>query len=62
MANVFERPFRDVWDDEDPNEDIFTKLKKLKISKWACLVGNLECKRTATAKLNYHLADIESHK
>jgi len=53
---------RNVGYEEDPNEDDIIKLRRFRVTKWACIVGNLECKRMATAKLDHHLADTDAHK
>lgn len=62
MAGIFNEPLKHVGYEEERNADDITHLMREKVIKMACLVGNLECKRMATAKLDYHLTDLNNHK
>ncbi|XP_011871822.1 PREDICTED: aminopeptidase N-like [Vollenhovia emeryi] len=62
MSELMDGLLKSVGYEEQPNEDDISQHRRLQVTKWACLVGNAECKRMATAKLEHYLADVNAHK
>lgn len=57
MAKIFTGLLESVGYEEKLNEDDLMKLNRLDATKWACIVGNLRCKKMATVKLDEYLAN-----
>ncbi|XP_011637135.1 aminopeptidase N-like [Pogonomyrmex barbatus] len=47
---------------EDPDENDFTKCLRQEAAKWACLLGDDECKKKALDNLKWHLEDQTNYK
>ncbi|XP_011630808.1 aminopeptidase N-like [Pogonomyrmex barbatus] len=62
VAQTLDKLFKSTGCEENPEENDIIKLRRVKVAKWACLLGNLECKKMATVKLSNHLADPETNK
>ncbi|XP_077274395.1 aminopeptidase N-like [Temnothorax americanus] len=62
MVEIFYGVLRYVGYEENPDDDDLTKLLRLEATKWACTVGQEDCKRRAAVKLSEHLADPDTHK
>lgn len=61
MQGIFDELLRNIRYEESPNDDDMRKMLRLDAAKWACILGNAECKRIAAAKLNEHLANPTNH-
>lgn len=62
MLQIFEVLLRIIGYQENSSDDDMMKMLRLEAAKWACTLGDTECKRIAAAKLNKHLADPDNHK
>jgi len=47
---------------EKPDENDLTKCLRQEVAKWACALGNSDCRSNAIAKLEWHFANPEKHK
>ncbi|KAL6260339.1 hypothetical protein P5V15_007870 [Pogonomyrmex californicus] len=62
MAEIFNGLLKSLTYEENSDDDDITKVLRLNAVKWACILDNLDCKKTATAKLHNHLADPDTYK
>lgn len=47
---------------EYSTEDDFTKCLRQEIAKWACALGDPDCRNNAITKLEWHLANPDKNK
>lgn len=57
MAKIFTGLLKNVGYEEQLNENDLVKLKRLDAVKWACIVGNLKCRKNVTLKLDKYLVN-----
>ncbi|KYQ50501.1 Aminopeptidase N [Trachymyrmex zeteki] len=62
MRRILPTVFKKIGYKEIPNENDLTKCLRQEIAKWACVLGDSDCRNNAKSKLEWHLANPEKHK
>ncbi|XP_018344310.1 PREDICTED: aminopeptidase N-like, partial [Trachymyrmex septentrionalis] len=62
MRNILPTLFKKIGYQEISNEHDFTKCLRQEIAKWACVLGDSDCRNNAKFKLEWHFANPEKHK
>ncbi|KYN22305.1 Aminopeptidase N, partial [Trachymyrmex cornetzi] len=62
MRIILPTLFKEIGYQEITNEDDFTKYLRQEIAKWACVLGDSDCRINAASKLEWHITNPEKHK
>ncbi|KAG5346782.1 AMPN Aminopeptidase, partial [Acromyrmex charruanus] len=62
MRRILPTLFKKIGYQEIPNEHDLTKCLRQEIAKWACVLGDSDCRNNAKFKLEWHFANPEKHK
>ncbi|KYM93558.1 Aminopeptidase N [Cyphomyrmex costatus] len=62
MLDLLDRLLQNVGYEENLYDDDITKLKRLDVLKWACIIGHVGCKKSVANKLSEHLVNPDTHK
>lgn len=57
ILNQLNPLLRKIGYEENPSDTPYTKCLRQEAAKWACILGDRECKRKAIAKFEWHLAN-----
>ncbi|XP_012228236.2 glutamyl aminopeptidase-like [Linepithema humile] len=62
LLNLLVSLFDQIGYDAKPNEDKLTECLREEAAKWACLLGDVDCKTNANQKLDWHLQNRKENR
>jgi len=62
MRRILPILFKKIGYQEIPDENDLTKCLRQEIAKWACVLGDSDCRIIATSRLEWHFTNPEKHK
>jgi len=62
MRRILPILFKKIGYQEIPDENDLTKCLRQEIAKWACVLGDSDCRIIATSRLEWHFINPEKHK